>query len=156
MSHQSASTTTPDEKAKSLGLDLTPRGGERFFLNSCTRAGNLLFTSGHTCKLQGKLGENLTTEEGYAAAREAMAEVLRSVWLEVGSFNKLRVIKLLGCVNAAPNFIECSKVINGGTDLVHEIFGKFEAGYHSRSALGFSTLPNGVAVEIEAILEIVA
>lgn len=146
---------TPDEKAKALKLDLSPREGGRPLCNKCARVGNVLYTSGHTSALKGKLGDNLTTEQGYQAARDAMSAVLRSVWLEVGSFNDLRVVKLLGCVNAAPDFMECSKVIHGATDLVYEIFGNEEAGYHARSALGFATLPIGVAVEIEAILEVV-
>jgi enamine deaminase RidA (YjgF/YER057c/UK114 family) len=71
-----------------------------------------------------------------------------------GSLNHLRVIRLLGCVNATPEFLECHRVINGASDLVHAIFGAKAAGYHARSALGFSTLPGGTAVEIEAIFEI--
>ena len=144
---------TPDEKAQQLGLsfaqpDTTP------YLNLCPRVGNLFMTSGHVSDQKGKLGENLTVEQGNAAAREAIIKVLNSVWVaNGGTLNGLRVVKLLGCVNATPDFLDCSGVINGASDLIHEIFGKEGAGYHARSALGFATLPVGFAVEIEAIFE---
>lgn len=145
--------TTHDEKAKAAGL-VFHKSEEPSYLNLCVRSGNLLFTSGHTSEQLGKLGESLSTEQGCLAARQAMADLLNSVWSETGTLNGLRVLRLLGCVNATPDFKECSKVINGASDLVHEIFGKERAGFHARSALGFSTLPSGVAVEIEAVLEI--
>ncbi|MCB1079571.1 MAG: RidA family protein, partial [Verrucomicrobiae bacterium] len=66
----------------------------------------------------------------------------------------LKVVKVLGCVNSAPDFIEQHLVINGASDLLHEIFGKEGDGYHARSALGFASLPTGVAVEVEAVFEI--
>jgi enamine deaminase RidA (YjgF/YER057c/UK114 family) len=64
------------------------------------------------------------------------------------------VIKLLGCVNSTPDFTDQHLVINGASDLLHEIYGKSGDGYHARSALGFASLPTGVAVEVEAIFEI--
>jgi enamine deaminase RidA (YjgF/YER057c/UK114 family) len=67
---------------------------------------------------------------------------------------RLRVLKVLGCLNSAPEFIEQHLVINGASDLLHEIFGKAGDGYHARSALGFASLPTGAAVEVEAIFEI--
>jgi enamine deaminase RidA (YjgF/YER057c/UK114 family) len=66
----------------------------------------------------------------------------------------VRVVKLLGCVNCTPDFVEQHLVINGASDLFHQIFGKDGDGYHARSAVGFASLPTGVAVEIEAIFEI--
>ena len=71
-----------------------------------------------------------------------------------GTLDGLKVIKVLGCVNSAPEFIEQHLVINGASDLFHEIFGKTGDGYHARSALGFASLPTGAAVEVEAIFEI--
>ena len=145
--------TTPDDKAKALGLQFA-KPADRPYLNLCARVGNIFFTSGHVSTLKGKLGQDVATEQGNAAAREAMVKVLNSIWVENGgTLNGLRVVKLLGCVNATPDFNECSNVINGASDLLHEIFGKEDAGYHARSALGFATLPIGVAVEIEAIFE---
>jgi enamine deaminase RidA (YjgF/YER057c/UK114 family) len=81
-------------------------------------------------------------------------KVLRSVWDAHGTLDGLRVLKVLGCVNSAPEFIEQHVVINGCSDLLHEIFGKEGDGFHARSALGFASLPTGVAVEVEAIFEI--
>ena len=140
------------QKAESLGLHFekaTPG-----YLNLCIRSGNQLVSSGHVSTLKGKLGAGLTTEEGYAAARECVVKILNSVWNTHGSLDGLRVIKVLGCVNSAPEFIEQHLVINGASDLLHEIFGKDSDGYHARSALGFVSLPTGAAVEVEAVFEV--
>ena len=118
------------------------------------RSGNQLISSGHVSTAKGKLGAGLTTEEGYAAARDCASKILNSVWNTYGSLNGLRVIKVLGCVNSAPEFIEQHLVINGASDLLHEVFGKTGDGFHARSALGFASLPTGAAVEVEAIFEI--
>ena len=80
--------------------------------------------------------------------------MLNSVWNTHGTLDGLRVIKVLGCVNSAPEFTEQHLVINGASDLFHEVFGKQEDGYHARSALGFVSLPTGAAVEVEAVFEI--
>ena len=81
-------------------------------------------------------------------------KILRSVHAEHGTLDGLRVLKLLGCVNSTGDFIEQHLVINGASDLLHQIFGKDGDGYHARSALGFASIPTGSAVEIEAIFEI--
>jgi enamine deaminase RidA (YjgF/YER057c/UK114 family) len=141
------------QKAASLGVKfekLTPG-----YLNLCIRTGNQLITSGHVSTLKGKLGAGVTTEQGYQAARECAGRILQSVWNAHGTLDGLRVIKLLGCVNSAPEFIEQHLVINGASDLLHEIFG-IEDGYHARSALGFASLPTGAAVEVEALFEVKA
>jgi enamine deaminase RidA (YjgF/YER057c/UK114 family) len=124
------------------------------YLNLCIRSGNQLISSGHVSTLKGKLGAGLTVEEGYAAARECAANILNSVWNAYGTLDGLRVIKVLGCVNSEPNFTDQHLVINGSSDLFHEVFGKNSDGYHARSALGFASLPTGAAVEVEAIFEI--
>lgn len=142
----------PQQRAVELGLtfpELTPG-----YLNLCIRAGNLLITSGHTSDLKGVLGGGLSVDEGYDAAKDCAIKILRSVHQEHGTLNGLRVIKLLGCVYSAPDFTDQHLVINGASDLLHEIFGKEGDGYHARSALGFAALPTGAAVEIEAIFEI--
>lgn len=140
------------QKAESLGLafEKTTAG----YLNLCIRSGNQLLSSGHVSTLKGKLGAGLTTEQGYQAARECAAKILNSVWNAHGTLDGLRVIKVLGCVNSAPEFIEQHLVINGASDLLHEIFGKQSDGYHARSALGFASLPTGAAVEVEAVFEV--
>lgn len=142
----------PEAKAKSLGLDFPTQ--EPGYLNLCIRTGNLYMTSGHVSDMKGVLGAGLTVEQGYAAARECAVKILQSVHQVHGSLDGLRVVKLLGCVYSAPQFTDQHLVINGASDLMHEIFGKTGDGYHARSALGFAALPTGAAVEVEAIFEI--
>jgi enamine deaminase RidA (YjgF/YER057c/UK114 family) len=142
----------PQAIAERLGI--TFERLEPGYLNRCVRSGKLLFTSGHTSKTKGRLGKDLTVEQGRAAAREAVIEVLRAVWNTHGTLDKLRVVKVLGCVNSTPEFTDQPKVINGASDLLHEIFGAKTDGWHARSALGFAALPGNAAVEIEAIFEI--
>lgn len=142
----------PDQKALSLGLkfETQPKG----YLNLCARTGNLLITSGHVSDLKGKLGADLKVEQGYQAARNCAEKILRSVRDAHGTLDGLRVIKLLGCVNSTLEFTDQHLVINGASDLLHELYGKEGDGYHARSALGFAALPTGAAVEVEAIFEI--
>jgi enamine deaminase RidA (YjgF/YER057c/UK114 family) len=143
---------TPQQIAESLGLTFEKQTPG--YLNLCIRSGNQLISSGHVSTLKGKLGLDLATEQGYGAARDCVAKILNSVWNAHGTLDGLRVVKVLGCVNSAPDFIEHHLVINGASDLLHEIFGKTGNGYHARSALGFASLPTGVAVEVEAVFEI--
>jgi len=140
------------QKAESLGMTFEKQTPG--YLNLCIRSGNQLISSGHVSTLKGKLGAGLTVQQGYDAARDCAAKILQSVWNAHGTLDGLRVLKVLGCVNSAPEFIEQHLVINGASDLFHEVFGKTTDGYHARSALGFVSLPTGVAVEVEAIFEI--
>ena len=142
-----------EQKAAELGLNFEPI--EPGYLNLCIRTGNLLMSSGHVSDQKGRLGENVSLEEGIAAARDCAIKILRSVRDEHGTLDGLRVIKLLGCVNSTPDFTDQHLVINGASDLFHELYGKTGDGYHARSALGFAALPTGVAVEVEAIFEII-
>jgi enamine deaminase RidA (YjgF/YER057c/UK114 family) len=142
-----------EQKAKELGLTFPTK--EKGYLNLCARSENLLITSGHVSDIKGKLGAGLSVEVGYQAARECAIKILQSVHQVHGSLDGLRVVKLLGCVNSAPDFTDQHLVVNGASDLYHQIFGKDDLGYHARSALGFAALPTGVAVEVEAIFEIV-
>ena len=121
------------KKAESLGIKFEKIAPG--YLNLCIRSGSQLLTSGHVSGLKGNLGRELTTEQGRSAAREC-------------------AIKVLGCVNSTPDFEEQHLVINGASDLFHEVFGKQTDGYHARSALGFASLPTGAAVEVEAIFEV--
>lgn len=141
-----------EQKAVELGITFPdqPKG----YLNLCIRSGNLLITSGHVSDLKGKLGAGTTVQQGYDAAKDCAIKILRSVHAEHGTLDGLRVLKLLGCVNSTGDFIEQHLVINGASDLLHQIFGKDGDGYHARSALGFASIPTGSAVEIEAIFEI--
>ena len=144
--------TTPQEIADKLGLTFPKQ--EPGYLNLCIRSGNLLFTSGHVSDLKGKLGAAVTVDQGYEAARDCAVKIVRSVYSTHGTLNGLRVIKLLGCVNSTLEFHEQHLVINGASDLLHEIFGKTTDGFHARSALGFAQLPTNAAVEVEAIFEV--
>ncbi|HAH46512.1 RidA family protein [Gimesia sp.] len=141
-----------EQKAAELGLVFEPI--EPGYLNLCIRSGNQLLTSGHVSDQKGRLGENVSVEEGQAAARDCAIKILRSVRDEHGTLDGLKVVKLLGCVNSTPDFTDQHLVINGASDLFHELYGKTGDGYHARSALGFAALPTGVAVEIEAVFEI--
>ena len=139
-------------KAKELGLTFPSQ--QRGYLNLCVRTGNLLITSGHVSDMKGKLGADLKVEQGCQAARECAVKILQSVHHAHGTLDGLRVLKLLGCVNSTPDFIDQHLVVNGASDLLHQIFGKEGDGHHARSALGFASLPTGVAVEVEAIFEV--
>lgn len=142
----------PDDKAKELGVSFEPLTPG--YLNLCIRSGNQLITSGHVSDLKGILGKGLTVEQGYEAAKDCAKKILRSVYHTHGTLNGLRVLKVLGCVYSAQEFTDQHLVINGCSDLLHEIFGKTGDGYHARSALGFAALPTGAAVEVEAIFEV--
>ena len=141
-----------NQKAQELGVSF--EAIEPGYLNLCIRSGNLLITSGHTSDAKGVLGKDLSVEQGYAAAKDCAQKILRSVNNTHGTLEGLRVLKVLGCVYSAPDFTDQHMVINGCSDLLHEIFGKDGDGYHARSALGFAALPTGAAVEVEAIFEI--
>ena len=136
-----------------MGIEFTD-DAEKAYLNMVARTGNLLITSGHVSVIKGKLGADLEVEQGYAAARECGIAILKSVHQEVGTLDGLKVVKLLGMVNSALDFTDQHLVVNGISDLYHEIFDKEGDGFHARSAVGFAQLPTGVAVEVEAIFEL--
>ncbi len=121
-----------------------------------TRAGSLLFTSGHIpgsaegIRTTGKVGADLTTEEGYHAARRTGLAILATVRSVLGTLDGVeKVVKITGFVNSTDGFTDQPKVLNGCSDLFVEVFG--EAGRAARSAVGAASLPGGVAVEIEAV-----
>ena len=143
---------TPQEIAEAQGVKFTKQ--EPGYLALVVKTGNLLITSGHVSDMKGKLGAGVTVEQGQAAARECAVKILNSVWNFHGTINGLRVLKLLGCVNSTLDFHEQHLVVNGCSDLLHQIYGKTGNGFHARSALGFAQIPTGSAVEVEAIFEI--
>jgi enamine deaminase RidA (YjgF/YER057c/UK114 family) len=123
------------------------------------QAGNLLFVSGHgpqrdgKMEYLGKVGKDLSVEEGYKAAQLVCLNCLASVKNELGDLDRVkRVVKLLGMVNCTPDFERQPQVINGASDLLVQLYG--EAGRHARSAVGMGSLPGGIAVEIEMVLEV--
>ena len=124
-----------------------------------SRVGNLLFLAGHgpveggRPTARGKLGRDLTVDEGYRVAREVGLSMLASIRAALGSLNSVRrVVKVLGMVASAEGFTQQPQVINGFSDLMIEVFG--ENGRHARSAVGLAELPMGIPVEIEAIIEV--
>jgi enamine deaminase RidA (YjgF/YER057c/UK114 family) len=127
---------------------------------NAVRTGNLLFLSGKGpwsekggARPHGKLGREYTVEQGYAHARSVGLDLIAVMRSELGSLDRVkRVVKVLGMVNAVPDFEDQPKVINGCSDLFVEVFG--ERGRHARSAVGMSSLPMGIPVEIECIVEI--
>lgn len=123
-------------------------------LAPAVRTGNLVYTSGATSRITGKVGGEVTVEQGYEAARQAILGCLGSVEWLIGDLDKVtRVVKLLGMVNCAEGFSNTPAVIHGATDTLIEIFGQ-EIGWHARSAIGVYQLPGDAAVEIELIVEI--
>ena len=127
---------------------------------NAVRTGNLLFLAGKGGppgpdgrRPQGKLGREFTVEQGYRHARDTGLELLAVMRHELGSLDKVkRVVKVLGMVNAVPEFQDHPKVINGCSDLFVEVFG--ERGKHARSAVGMGSLPMQIPVEIECIVEV--
>jgi enamine deaminase RidA (YjgF/YER057c/UK114 family) len=122
------------------------------------RVGNLLFVSGHTPGLQwqpnGKVGKDLTVDQGYQAARQTGLNLLATVRASLGSLDRVkRVVKTLGMVNSAEGFGDQPKVVNGFSDLMVEVFGD-PNGKHARSAVGMAGLPFNAPVEVEVILEV--
>jgi enamine deaminase RidA (YjgF/YER057c/UK114 family) len=124
------------------------------------RSGNLLFVSGQVCldadgKLiaKGKLGAGVSIEDGAAAARGCGINLLAQVKAAVGDLDKVvRVVRLGGFVNSAPDFLEGPKVLNGASDLMVAVFG--DKGRHARTTVGVSALPSDAAVEVEGVFEV--
>ena len=107
----------------------------------------------HGCRPTGKVGRDFTVEQAYQCARTVGLDLLAVMRHELGSLDKVkRVVKVLGMVNAVPEFTDHPKVINGCSDLFVEVFG--ERGKHARSAVGMGSLPNNIPVEIEVIVEV--
>jgi enamine deaminase RidA (YjgF/YER057c/UK114 family) len=147
-------------RIKELGITLPdpPKPGGNYVPG--VRVGNLLFLSGHgpsrvdgKPSARGKVGRDLSAEDGYKVAREVGVNLLGTARALLGSLDKVkRIVKVLGMVNSAEGFGEQPKVINGFSDLMVEVFG--EQGRHARSAVGMAELPSGIPVEIEMILEV--
>jgi enamine deaminase RidA (YjgF/YER057c/UK114 family) len=154
-----AAQETPEQRLQALGVTLpTPSTPVANYVTA-VRTGTLVFLSGHgPCgevqpTHQGKVGGDLTIEQGYAAARATGLCVLATLKRELGSLDRVvRVVKVLGMVNASPTFTEHPKVVNGFSDLMVEVFG--DRGRHARSAVGVGSLPFNLAVEIEIVVEV--
>ena len=150
---------TPEERLKAKGIVLAiPSAPVANYVN-VVRVGNLLYLAGKGpgrpdgSYVTGKVGKDLTIEQGYEAARLAAISHLAVLKAELGSLNKVkRIVKVLGMVHCTDDFKDQPKVINGYSDMMVEIFG--DKGKHARSAVGMNSLPLGIAVEVEVIVEI--
>jgi enamine deaminase RidA (YjgF/YER057c/UK114 family) len=150
---------SPEENLKRLKIDLGTVSAPVANYVNAVRTGNLLFLAGKGPRAdatgkrpQGKVGREYTAEQAYQHARSVGLDLLAVMRQELGSLNKVkRVVKVLGMVNAVPDFTDHPKVINGCSDLFVEVLG--ERGKHARSAVGMGSLPMGIPVEIECIVE---
>ena len=146
-----------ENKLKAMGLELPATAPPPPGRAGAVKVGNILFVGGHTPGQmhRGKLGAEITVEQGYEAARQACLNCLADVKAVIGDLDKVKgVAKLLCMINAAPDFGDTPKVANGASDLLISLYG--EAGRHARSAVGMVTLPSGMAVEIEMVVEVEA
>lgn len=148
-----------ENRLKELNITLPEPLTPRSVYIPAVTTGNLVYTSGTVCKLdgklmfEGKLGRDLTIEQGQQAAREAMINLLATLKTHLGDLDRIvKVVKLLAFVNSAPGFVEQPYVINAASELLEQIFGV--NGKHARSAIGTSELPFNAPVEIEMIVEI--
>jgi enamine deaminase RidA (YjgF/YER057c/UK114 family) len=149
-----------DARIQELNLTLPPVPQPLAKYRPAVRQGNLLYLSGHLPLLAdgkfitGCVGEDLTVEQGYQAAKQCGLAILSTVKTSLGSLNKVRrLIKTIGLVNCPPGFADQPKVINGFSELMAQVFGD-DAGVGARSALGAGSLPANAAVEIECMFEV--
>ena len=149
-----------EKRLKALGIDLGKVSSPVANYVNAVRTGNLLFLAGKGPRPDqtgrrpsGKVGRDYTADEAYQHARTVGLDLLAVMRSELGSLDRVkRVVKLLGMVNAMPEFTDHPRVINGCSDLFVEVFG--DAGRHARSAVGMGSLPMGIPVEIECIVEV--
>ena len=150
---------TPEERLAALGLEIVPPAAPVANYVSAVRTGNLIFLAGAGPRkkdgslVTGKVGADLTLEEGYEAARLTGVIHLGVLKAELGDLSRVRrLVKVVGMVNTGPDFTDHPRVINGYSDLMVAVFG--DRGRHARSAVGVASLPMNIAVEIEAIVEV--
>jgi len=143
-----------EARIQELGLELrAPSQPVANYVNA-VRTGNLLFLSGKGPRgVRGKVGRDFTVEQAYQHARTVGIDLIAVMRAELGSLERVRrIVKVLGMVNALPEFEDQPKVINGCSDLFVQVFA--ERGRHARSAVGMGSLPMGIPVEIECIVEV--
>ena len=148
-----------EQKLADMGVTLYELSAPTANYVRAVRTGNLIFLSGHGpmrpngTNVTGKLGQDLSVEEGQQAARYTAIALLSALKEEVGDLDQVeRIVKVHGMVNCTPEFIDHSQVMNGFSDFIAEVFG--EAGKHARAAVGMNALPGNIAVEIEMVVEV--
>ena len=150
-----------EKRLQEMGLALPKLGPVVGSYARAVRTGSLVYLAGHLPNYpggkvyKGKVGRDISVEEGYQAARQAALCLLSSLKEEAGNLDKVqRIVKVVGFVNCADDFLDQSRVVNGASELFMELFG--ERGRHARSAVGAPQLPTGAPVELEAIVEVEA
>ena len=148
-----------EARVKQLGIKLPEPSKPVANYVSAVRTGNLIFLAGAGPRkedgsyMTGRLGQDVTIEQGYQAARLTGINQLAVLKAALGDLNKVkRVVKVLGMVNSTPSFTEQPKVVNGFSDLMVEVFG--DQGKHARSAVGMAALPMNISVEVEMVVEV--
>jgi enamine deaminase RidA (YjgF/YER057c/UK114 family) len=148
-----------DKRLKDLNIVLVAPSAPLASYVKTVRVGNLVYTAGHGpdkpdgTRVTGRVGDDLTLEQGQEAARLTAISLLSSLKAELGDLNKVkRIVKVLGMVQSAPDFKDQPKVMNAFSDLMVEVFG--EKGKHTRSAVGMAALPANWATEIEMVVEV--
>lgn len=148
-----------EQKLTGMGLVLSAPTKPVANYVKAVRTGNLLFLAGHVSTradgspITGKLGKDMTVEQGYEAAKATTVSLLSTLKAELGELSRIRrIVKVTGFVNSTPDFPDQPKVINGCSDLLVALFG--EKGKHARSAVGMAALPSNYAVEIEMVVEV--
>ena len=151
---------TVEQKLAADGINLPePRAAVANYVGF-VRTGSLLFVSGQVCAdaegelvAKGKLGAGVTLEQGYVAARACGINLLAQIKAALGDLDKVvRVVRLGGFVNSAPDFLDGPKVLNGASDLMVAAFG--DKGRHARTTVGVASLPSDAAVEVEGVFEV--
>lgn len=146
------------DQLKALGIELPVAGAPAASYVMSAQSGNTVYLSGHIAKRDGKvwagkLGADLTTADGNAAARTVAIDLIATLHAHTGDLNKVkRIVKLMSLVNSTLDFTEQHLVTNGASELIVEVFG--DAGKHARSAFGVAQIPLGACVEIELIAEV--
>ena len=146
------------DKLRALDINLPPLAAPAAAYVPFVRTGNLVFISGHIARKDGKpwvgkLGEQISVEEGKLAARAVAIDLLGTLQAAVGDLDQVtRIVKVMSLVNSSPDFTEQHVVTNGASELLAQVFG--DKGAHARSAFGVAQLPLGTCVEIELIAEV--
>ena len=151
---------TIEKKLEELGIELPTPAAPIANYVGFVRTGRLLFVSGQLCRLadgelvaKGKLGPQVTIEQGQAAARACAVNLLAQVKSALGDLDKVaRVVRLGGFINAAPDFVDAAQVMNGASDLMVAAFG--DKGRHARTTIGVAALPADASVEVEGFFEV--
>lgn len=150
---------SPEARLKALGIELPPAPTPVASYVPAVRTGNMVYLAGQgplaggKPTVTGKVGAEISEQEGYKAARATILVSLAALRAEIGSLDRVRrIVKVVGWVNSAPGFTRQPWVINGASDLLIEIFG--DAGKHARSAVGANELPLNIPVEIEIVVEV--